>query len=377
MRELYTPELMVLVKELKAFENFFIDKFYESEKDKFRIKVSRKGEKANILCILPYTINATEYIEEAEQASNFAIAVRKRITGFMIESIGQLGHDRIIIIKLKKGDDRANLILEMFGHGNMVLTDENMGITLAYNVHSFKDREIRPKAVYTPPQSSAIDISQASAILDGIVDSIARTSEDKNAQIGKTLAKGLGIGTMYLENALSRLGINPKEKLSEMKDVQIKPIADSIIEEVISCLDKPEFTIYKDNEMPIDFALTKISKYEKKESQTFETFQKMLDEFYRNASKKEEQESPEAIELRKSIEKQRDLLKEIDDDISSNKAIGDEIFSKISEINKIIAHAKERKRATKEELQELSQSIKILDVNLKDKTLTIETSENQ
>lgn len=377
MRELYTPELMVLVRELGKFEGFFIDKFYESARDNFRIKLSKSGMKSNIVCMLPCAINETVYIEEAEQASNFAIAVRKRITGFMIEKIEQMGKDRIIVIRLKKGAERVNLILEMFGQGNMVITDSAMQITLAYKIHAFKDREIRPKVAYAMPHSNAVDITDSAAVLNCIVDAIARTSDDKGALIGRTLSRGLGIGTLYTDNALARLGINPKSRLSEMKETRLPPIAESLSNEIRTCIDAPSFTVYKNAGIPIDFALTKIAKYFGNEEQKFGTFQEALDEFYHNAQQKHEEKLPEIVELEKSVEKQKEILQSIDAEISSNKRLGEEIFRNITEINKIINFARARKRATKDELQELSQSIKILDVNLKDKTVTIETSEGQ
>src|SRR4029077_3595181 len=127
---------------------------YEIERDKFRFKLSRKGEKANIQLMLPYTLNMTEYVEIREEATNFAIAARKRMAGMMIEAIEQYNEDRILLIKLIKGEERANIIIEMFGKGNLIISDNEMKILLAYDVHSFKDREIKPSIEYIPPKKN-------------------------------------------------------------------------------------------------------------------------------------------------------------------------------------------------------------------------------
>ena len=123
MRQLYTLELISLVKELQALTGFYVDKFYESEDNTFRFSLSRKGEKADVRCVLPYAIGRTEYIEQAEEPTNFATAVRKRITGFAIDAIEQYNNDRIIIIRLRKGEERINIILELFGKLNLAIEE--------------------------------------------------------------------------------------------------------------------------------------------------------------------------------------------------------------------------------------------------------------
>src|SRR5580693_1360814 len=102
MRGISTAELAVLVNELQSYVGFYIDRFYEVSDGKFRLKLSKNKVQPNIQIILAHTINKTNYIEKQEQASNFTIAVRKRIEGFNIKSIKQLNNDRIVLFELKK-----------------------------------------------------------------------------------------------------------------------------------------------------------------------------------------------------------------------------------------------------------------------------------
>jgi cell division septum initiation protein DivIVA len=82
--------------------------------------------------------------------------------------------------------------------------------------------------------------------------------------------------------------------------------------------------------------------------------------------------SGEVEGLKQSMEKQRALIKELDDQIDESRRTADTIMGSMQIINSIIEELRKNKRMTKDELQMLAKDIKILDVNLKDKTVTIE-----
>ena len=154
MRTISMQELSALVAELRWMEGFFIDKFYELGKGRFRLRLSRKGEQqANVQIILSRTFNRTQYIEQRDEPTPFAMAIRKRLTGFMIEKVEQYNKDRIILLALKKGDERTNVVVEMFGTGNLIIADKDMKITLVYEPHEYKDRKIKIGETYAPPKS--------------------------------------------------------------------------------------------------------------------------------------------------------------------------------------------------------------------------------
>jgi len=153
MRTITNNELYLLARELdKEFKDYYIEKFYELAEDHFLIKLEKQHEKIFLQIILCHTVNKIDYdIIDKEFPTNFALAVRKKIENFKITSIEQYNNDRIIIMKLSKGQTNLNLILEMFGKGNLIITDETFKILLAYKIHTFKDRSINPGAQYLPP----------------------------------------------------------------------------------------------------------------------------------------------------------------------------------------------------------------------------------
>ena len=365
MRQLYTIELVCLVKELREFEGYYVDKFYEDKDDTFRFALSRKGSKANLRCVLPFAINRTAYISPADEPTNFAIAVRKRIAGFMIEGIMQYNNDRIVLIKLTKGEDAVNLILEMFGKGNLVIADKGMKILLVYKPHIFKDRDVRVNSTYAQPKSANIDILDQKAVSEAI----SRLGAEKET-ISATISKNIGIGTLYIEDALAKIGIEPKKKTADIGD-KLDDVARSINDEIELCTNSKTVLLYEKDGGIADFAMCGIEKYSQFNKTECNSLQDALDKAYQMAphvARKNEQ----AEGLKQSIEKQSALLKEIDDQIAAEKNTGDMIFKNMQQINEIIKKLKENKRMTKEELQAFAKGIKILDVNLKEKTVSIE-----
>ncbi len=361
MRELYTPELVQLIKELGEIEGFYIDQFYELGANRFRLRISRKGEKANLQCIIPCTINRTDIIEVREDASNFSIAVRRRIGGARIKSVNQLNKDRIIVIELEKANAELRLILEMFGKGNMIIADSTMSIQLAYHTHDFKDRSIRPGNIYKQPQNTTAQDER----------------EIKDERIINYLNRSANIGTIYAEEAIKRSDLDPKTKLKEIdkgKHLILRKNLDAVMRE---CSENPKFIVYKKGEAVVNFALCEISKYSELERQGFDSFEKCLDFFYRNFELKRDERNEEEEKTTASIEKQQLILKGIEKEIEDNKKIGDYIINHMHEINTIIDSIRSNKNATKQGLQALSREIEILSINMKSKSIKIRPKDGE
>lgn len=370
MRQLYNLELIALVRELQDLRDFHIDKFYEGGENVFRFGLSRGGEKADVRCVLPYSMGRTEYIAHADEPTNFATAVRKRISNFMISAVEQYNNDRIILIRLKKGEENANIILEMFGRGNMIITDSSMKITLAYKPHTFKDRDVRPGAQYLPPKGSNIDITDAKAV----AEEINRMGSSEGDAILQSIAR-IGIGTLYAEEALARVGIDPSARIGSLDKGMLDKAAKSVSSIISACINSKGARIYKKGEGAIDFAVCDIARYSHLERVEYDSIQKTLDQAYLMSLQHVPGNSEEVEGLKRSMEKQRALVKGLDDEIAENRNAADAIMRNMQIINGIIDEMKKNRHMTKEELQKLAKEIKILDVNLKSKTVTIELKE--
>jgi predicted ribosome quality control (RQC) complex YloA/Tae2 family protein len=117
-----------------------------------------------------------------------------------------------------------------------------------------------------------------------------------------------------------------------------------------------------------------MKKYESMPAQKVQSFQGVLDFFYNQLAYSEEavQESQEAKELKKSIERQMSLIAGVDAESAEFAAKAGVIMRNLPAINAIIDFLRQNRRATKDDVQAVAQGIKILDVNLKEKSVRIE-----
>ncbi|HUC38532.1 MAG TPA: NFACT family protein [Candidatus Acidoferrum sp.] len=365
MREISALELSLLVKELRKYEGFHIDKFYELSKGSFRIRLSRGGTKADLLCVLKRMLCSMSSLEIPEEPSSFAMAVRKRIANFTIQSIEQLASDRIIVFKLVKGESSASIILEMMGKGNLIMTDNDGIITLAYMQADFKDRKIRNGEKYTPPRNDFVGYNSFDRLAERVKEA------EKGTTLIAFLAKNVNVGSLYLEDALNRAETNPRVKIGAMAAKELGSCIYALKEEIKSAQDGNYF-IYRKDGVISDYAVCEIMKYSDFESEKVASLQELYDIIYESEASAHPEESEREKELKASIERQRELIKETAEEIESNKEIAEKIFNNMNAINALIEEVRSNKRITKEELQAKTHKIKILDVDLKDKEITIE-----
>jgi hypothetical protein len=122
----------------------------------------------------------------------------------------------------------------------------------------------------------------------------------------------------------------------------------------------------------VDFSLCSIKKYAGLTVQKAPSFQNLLDMFYNQQVPQGVQKSREAEELEKSLEKQRSLLARLDVENAECVAGADLIMRNLHSINAIIGFLRQNRHATKEDAHAVAQGIRILDVNLKEKIVSIE-----
>jgi predicted ribosome quality control (RQC) complex YloA/Tae2 family protein len=373
MRELYKLELVRLVKELGNLEGLYIDQFYELGKDRFRFRVSGKGEKANLNCVLPYSMNRTDLVEVREDATNFTIAVRNRIAGSKIKSIGLLNDDRIILVSLESKGEETKLILEMFGRGNMIIADSDMKIKLAYHNHDFADRSVRPGAVYMPPKNSSINAFDNKELAE--LEEELKLAEGKDAQLANYLNKRVGLGKMYVEEAIAMSKVDANSKIGDIGLDDYGSIFKNIKGVIDTCIETPQFLVYYKNGEMANFSMCSISRYAELESKKFESLEETLEFVYRNIGEAKQEKNEDEEKTVASIEKQMIILNDIDAEIKSNREMADYVMKNMHELNGIIDAARSNKGISVDELKRISKRIEILSISMKTKSIRIKTEQ--
>ena len=368
MHDITALELGLVIKELRdKVIGSYLKKFYDLGGDSFRF--SFHGESGNfvIYCKLLSTLNETTFVEESGAATNFAVAVRKRVEDSKVTDFYQHESDRIVIIEVQGRGTKRRIIMEMFGRGNLVVVDENNIVELAYKMASYKDREIKPKLSYTLPKSDSVSVDNLDR---GKIEAILRNVSESESKMIVGLSKYLNIGPIYLEDTIVSAGLNPKERLDPAR-------IDALRDSILSFLEKiksPTPLIYLKDGVEVDYSVFPLRKYEALEQKACGSISQMLDSaniagrmVTKNDSVINDTEEMDAV-----IAKQKELVRQFNEDSVKYAQYGKRIFERMGEINALIMMMKEKRRPTLEELRQEFPELDVQELDLKDRTVTME-----
>jgi len=137
-----------LVKEFSQLVGSRVNKVYES--DGVLIAFHKEGQKT-FLRITPKVLWLTKKKPETDSVSNMVSRLRSFLEGKRLASVEQLGSERIVKFFFETKEERFVLIVELFGNGNLIVTDGEGKILLAQEERAWRDREIRRGLIYFPP----------------------------------------------------------------------------------------------------------------------------------------------------------------------------------------------------------------------------------
>ncbi len=370
MHAITSLELSLAIGELKGrIEGSYLKKFYDLGDGQFRFLFHSREGNMIVYCNLASTFNKTSFLEESKSATNFAIAMRRRIEDSRVISIMQHNSDRIVVMELESKGIAHRIVVEMFAKGNLVLADAQWNIELCYRIASYKDREIRPRERYMFPESNSVAMEGLSD--DAISDMLSKASSSGARMIAE-LSKTMNIGPLYLENIITSAGLDPKAALGSSDVGRLGQAMRRFMER----LRQPEPVAYIRDGKIVDYAVVPLKKYEGLALESFASVNDMLDRAWlaeRGRSTAADQpHTKEVEEIEASLGKQKQLV----DEFNSNSAMFAEyaraIFQRMGEINALVARIRELKKPSAQELREEFEDLNITEINLKDKKVIID-----
>jgi len=142
-------------------------------------------------------------IRMPEKPSQFAMDLRRRLAGGIVEGISQIGFDRIASIKLKVGQTHLELLVEMMPRGNILLNEGGVIERVLFR-RAMRDRRVARGEAYKPPPSNTIHPDEL------VVEDMAPLLRSEE-RMGHLLAKKLGYGPPYADEICVRAGMRPDD----------------------------------------------------------------------------------------------------------------------------------------------------------------------
>jgi predicted ribosome quality control (RQC) complex YloA/Tae2 family protein len=187
-----------ITAELTGKLPLWIDKVYQFDSHTLAIRLNGEnrahyqfiveaGRRAHFVFDLP---------DPPKNPPQFAMLLRKYLSGGKVLGVRQHGLERIIIFDIGKGAAVYRLIIELFDEGNVILADEKFEIIKPLRHHRFKDREVIPRVTYTMSPSDPT-ASQ---------ESLAAALKNDDRDLVRALAIGCMLGGTYAEYICRKAG---------------------------------------------------------------------------------------------------------------------------------------------------------------------------
>ncbi len=352
---MYSFDIKVIVQEMKdaSIINMRIQKVYQRNSE-FRFKLHGGGRK-DLIIKAGERIHLTRYPKPGPRnPSGLAMYLRKKLQNLKILDLRQINFDRIVEVDIGLDDTIYHLIAELFGEGNLILTDPEYEILTSWKKHH--KREIYVGDHYEFPESN--DIFTGFEL------------EETDREIVRVLASDYNLGSIYAEELCRLADI---DKHTPAKEVDRKTLREGI--QKLESLEK-KVTVVNGTIYPYE-----LSTVEGETREYYDSLNEAFDEIYAKKELKKEKSS-EKRKLEKKIGKyeriassQKNAIKGFEDAITTNKRIGDLIYLHYQEIETIldaIAKARENNHSWEEIREKAKENKYIDDLTPKKLTLTFE-----
>jgi predicted ribosome quality control (RQC) complex YloA/Tae2 family protein len=192
-------DVKAMASELCEKLPLWIDKVYQFDSRTLGIRLNGENKARNLL--LTESGRRTHLVKEfpapPKNPPQYAMLLRKYLSGGKVLAIHQHGLERILIFDIGKGATVYRLIIELFDEGNVILTNEEYVIVKPLRHHRFKEREIIPGAVY---QLTAVDPTAS-------LENLTLALQDQDRDLVRGLAMGCMLGGAYAEYICQKAGL--------------------------------------------------------------------------------------------------------------------------------------------------------------------------
>ena len=285
-----------------------IDRIQQPERDMVIISLRSQGENRKLL-IAAGTGNARIHLtktsfENPKEPPMFCMLLRKHLTGAKIISVSQTGFERVMTLELETYDElgvvtRKRLVSELIGKSaNLVLVGEDGRIIDCMRRMSYGGDALRclqPGMIYRLPPSR-----NRTAFFDGAYEDIERLTENvpEDVPLDRWLLDTFsGLSPLICRELAYRCG-NDRAYLGA---------ACIALKESVENRELAPYIVY-DAQKPTDFSFMPIKQYgTERECVCFESFSEMLDEFYSQRDRIEQQRR-RSRELTRTVKTVRDRL---------------------------------------------------------------------
>ena len=209
------------------------------------------------------------------EPSSFIMLLRKHLKGGRIMAFEQPGLERLVRIAIERGDERFELICELFGRGNIVLVRD--GEVLGGLSPGQEGRPILPHREYRPPAAQGkLDPFNLSE------ESLAQLLDGGEGALWEVLVRGIdGLGPRLARELAVRAELAPESPASELAQEGRAALSQEF-RAIFAQLGQGRFEprIYFDGDRPVDVTPFPFKLYEGLRGEPRASLSQALDEYF-------------------------------------------------------------------------------------------------
>ncbi len=332
--EMSAFDILFVVKEFQKLESAKIEKIFHSKINKNELLIRfYAGDQGKLFLKInvPNSIYLTTYKNEFESLSGFGAFLRKHLLGGRLTKIFQKDFERVLVFDFevkKKGELMHNqLVVELFGQGNIILKNAEDKILGLLFHQRWKDRQVLPGKIYLFPESQFNPIKSSKDKFH------KKLNDSKMSSVVKALATDISLGGEYAEEVCKRAKIDKTLSVDKLTDEEVELLY-AIIQNMSSYEIKS--SLYDKAATPFVF-----ESYDNTPN-PFGTFCEALDEKLTEKKQVSEMSSSEKKfeskinKVENILNKQQEMLKQITSDADKYQEMGESIYKEYTLINGVL-----------------------------------------
>ncbi|KAL6421898.1 hypothetical protein ACFW04_010798 [Cataglyphis niger] len=197
-----TYDLVCSVTELQKLIGMRVNQIYDIDHRTYLIRFQRSEEKCILLLESGNRLHTTNFEWPKNVApSGFSMKMRKHLKNKRLESLAQVGMDRIINLQFGSGEAAYHIILEVYDRGNIILTDHEMVILYVLRPHTEGD-----KIRFAVKEKYPLDRAHSATMppIDTIHEHIQKAKEGDSLK--RVLNPLLEFGSAVIDHVLLKAG---------------------------------------------------------------------------------------------------------------------------------------------------------------------------
>ncbi len=339
-KEFSSFDIVAAIKELKTtLADCRVNNIYQLDEKTVIFKL-HKTDMSPIRLVVEAgrRLHATSYAEEnPAEPPAFCMALRKYLRNAWVAGIDQYEFERIVTVSFRTKTGVLKLVVELFGDGNIILTNDNNVIIHALAFKKMRDRDILHNVILELPPSSGKNPFKV--ILEELEEAFRNAGE---TEVVRSTVRFLGVGGVYAEEILLRANVDKTKHCSALTGDEVKGIFEAL-QTLLAAVSggnlEPCIVLGEDGEF-LDVVSLKLRRYEGFKTQAYPSFNQALDEFYLRVTVAErainrvevDKITKEAERMRRMVAEQEKSISEDEAKAERDKIVGNTIYAHFNEL---------------------------------------------